>query len=287
MWVPPTSKTRMWRGDALPGAVRRAGIPALSTQRRPWVHRGDPYGPSQKGWPAAPPYGYNAAAEETELKPSLILVALVMAVASGGAARADPDISKVMGSIAVAAGQHAGSVSTVNGSIRIGDNAVVGKCDTVNGSIRLDSHASAVSLETVNGSVKVAADARVTSTVATVNGSLSVADGADVGAALSNVNGSIRIGAAHIGGSIETTNADIDVGPNAHIDGGIHMNSDTSWWHFFFPGSPPRVVIAPGSVVRGPLSFERAVKLYVSDHASIGPVTGATAIRFAGANPPG
>jgi hypothetical protein len=220
------------------------------------------------------------------MKPSFILVALAAALASGMAG-ADPTISRVTGSIEVAAGQHAGEVSTVNGSIHIGENAVVGKVDTVNGSVALANRATAASLDTVNGSVKVSEGARVAGTVSTVNGSLSVADGADVGDALSNVNGSIRIAAAHVGGSIETTNADIDIGPNARIDGGIHMNRDSNWWHFFVPGSLPRVVIGPGSVVRGALSFERAVKLYVSDHASIGPVTGATVIRFAGASPPG
>ncbi|MGB6604514.1 MAG: hypothetical protein WA747_04925 [Steroidobacteraceae bacterium] len=222
------------------------------------------------------------------MKPSCILVALAAAVAAvvSGAAAADPAITKVMGSIAVPAGQHAGDVSTVNGSISIGANAVVAKVDTVNGSVTLASHATADSLETVNGSIKLGEGARVAGQVTTVNGALGIADGADVGAALSNVNGSIRIGAAHVGGSIETTNSDVTIGPNAHIDGGIHMNPDTSWWHFFFSGSLPRVVIGAGSVVRGPLNFERAVKLYVSDHASIGAVTGATVMRFSGASPP-
>lgn len=220
------------------------------------------------------------------MKPSFtILVAMTAAVACGSAG-AGQSISKVMGGITVPSGEHDGDLSTVNGGIRVGANAVVGKVDTVNGAVTLESHATAASLETVNGGVKVEADARVAGTVSTVNGGLAVEDGADLGAALTNVNGGIRIGAAHVGGSIETTNADIEIGPNAHIDGGIHMNRDSSWWHYFFPGSPSRVVIGPGSVVRGPLNFERAVKLYVSDHASIGPVTGATVIRFAGASPP-
>ena len=47
----------------------------------------------------------------------------------------------------------------------------------------------------------------------------------------------------------------------------------------------PRVVIGPGSVVKGPLNFERDVDLYVSDHATIGTVTGATPIRFSGDRP--
>jgi hypothetical protein len=218
------------------------------------------------------------------MKPGSMLVALTALLACGTAG-ADPGISKVMGSIDVSAGEHTGDLSTVNGSIHVGANAVVGKCDTVNGSVTLHDQASATSLDTVNGALKVETGARVAGAATTVNGALAVADGADVGGALTNVNGAIRIGAAHVGGSIETTNSDIVIGANARIDGGIHMNADTSWWHFFFFESVPRVVIGPGAVVRGPLHFERAVKLYVSDHASIGPVTGATVIRFAGASP--
>jgi hypothetical protein len=218
------------------------------------------------------------------MKPGSMLVALTALLACGTAG-ADQGISKVMGSIDVSAGEHTGDLSTVNGSIHVGANAVVGKCDTVNGSVTLHDRASATSLDTVNGALKVETGARVAGAATTVNGALAVADGADVGGALTNVNGAIRIGAAHVGGSIETTNSDIIIGANARIDGGIHMNADTSWWHFFFFESVPRVVIGPGAVVRGPLHFERAVKLYVSDHASIGPVTGATVIRFAGASP--
>ena len=42
----------------------------------------------------------------------------------------------------------------------------------------------------------------------------------------------------------------------------------------------------PGAVVEGPMTFERAVRLYVSDTATIGQVTGAAAIKFAGDQAP-
>jgi hypothetical protein len=42
----------------------------------------------------------------------------------------------------------------------------------------------------------------------------------------------------------------------------------------------------PGSTVDGDLRFERPVQLYVSDRATVGPVAGATAVRFAGDAPP-
>jgi len=39
--------------------------------------------------------------------------------------------------------------------------------------------------------------------------------------------------------------------------------------------------------VQGDLHFERDVDLYVSDQATTGPITGASAIRFSGPTPPG
>jgi hypothetical protein len=45
-------------------------------------------------------------------------------------------------------------------------------------------------------------------------------------------------------------------------------------------------VIGPGAAVKGTLRFKREVKLYVSDRATIGPVEGATAIKFTGDRPP-
>ena len=45
------------------------------------------------------------------------------------------------------------------------------------------------------------------------------------------------------------------------------------------------VVIGPGAVVKGTLKFQREVKLYVSDRATIGPVEGATVNKFSGEHP--
>jgi cytoskeletal protein CcmA (bactofilin family) len=134
--------------------------------------------------------------------------------------------------------------------------------DTVNGSISVERHATAARLVTVNGSIRLNEAVRVTGTVQAVNGSLTVANRADVAGRLANVNGAIRVAAAHVGGLIDTATGDIELGPNA------------------------RVVVGPGSVVGGTLTFERDVKLYVSDRATIGRVAGATAVRFSGERPP-
>jgi DUF4097 and DUF4098 domain-containing protein YvlB len=211
---------------------------------------------------------------------------VALGAASGLAFADDKETSRVVGSVDIAAGQHSAEASTVNGSIHIGENAVVGHTNTVNGSITLGRRATAAELTSVNGSIHVHDGARVTGPVHAVNGSLHIEDGADVAGDIGNVNGSIQIAAAHIGGSVDTTNGGITLGPNAHIDGNITMRKDSSWFHFGFQ-DVPRVVIGPGTVVKGRLHFERKVALYVSDHATIGPVEGATVIKFSGDHPPG
>src|SRR5580658_154888 len=190
------------------------------------------------------------------------------------------DTTRVMGSVDIGAGEHAGDASTVNGGINIGENAVVGKVETVNGGITVEQHATASDVQTVNGGVRVKDGAGISGAVETVNGSLTIADGADVKGELSNVNGAIGVAEAHIGGDISTVTGDIHIGPNAHVDGGIHVERNSSWFHL---GSDvPTVVIAPGSVVKGTLRFDREVHLYVSDRATIGAVQGATVTKFTG-----
>lgn len=217
-----------------------------------------------------------------------LLVSALIALALGSAGTAPAhgdDVSKVMGSISVGPGEHAGDLTTVNGSIHVADNAVAGSAHTVNGSIALDARATTGSLTTVNGSVKLADAAHVTGDIRTVNGSMSLADGADVADRLSNVNGTIRVAAAHVGGEIDTVTGDVEIGPNGRVDGGIHVEKESGSSDYRARG-PQRIVIGPGSVVKGTLRFERPVKLYVSDRATIGQVEGATPIRFSGDRPP-
>ncbi|HEY6824947.1 MAG TPA: hypothetical protein VI195_10935 [Steroidobacteraceae bacterium] len=196
------------------------------------------------------------------------------------------EASKVMGSIEVAAGEHAGDVSTVNGSIHVHENAVVGTAHAVNGSISLEARASAAELTSVNGSIELAPQVKVSGKVQTVNGKLSLADGAEVGGSLVNVNGAIHVAAAHVGGGIETVSGGVELGPSAHIDGGIHVRKPGGFFNSLGLEDVPRIIIGPGSVVGGTLEFERTVKLYVSDEAKIGAVQGATAVKYSGERPP-
>jgi hypothetical protein len=204
---------------------------------------------------------------------------------NGGVTAGEAGARTVNGSISVPDGQHTKTLNTVNGSIRISPNAVVEAARTVNGSITVGEHAGADSLGTVNGGVTLDSGAHVTRDVGTVNGALHLMD-ADVGGLLSNVNGTIDLQAAHVGGGIHTTNGDIDIGSNSHVEGGILVEKPAPSL-FSWGNRIPRIVIGPGAVVQGELRFERQVQLYVSDKATIGPVTGASPIHFSGDRPPG
>jgi cytoskeletal protein CcmA (bactofilin family) len=221
-----------------------------------------------------------------------IVTILALGAALGLAVSAAPSVvvahesstTRVFGSVDVGPGEHAGDVSTVNGGVHIGTDAVVGRAHTVNGGVHLESRATAVELTTVNGGIKVDDGGHVTGDVRTVNGSLHVDKGAEVSGAAVNVNGSIHVDSAHVGGSITTTNGDIDLGPNARIDGDVVIKDDNSW--HWGRERYPHVVIGPGTVVRGELRFERKVVLYVSDRATIGAVHGAEVLKFSGDHPP-
>jgi len=216
------------------------------------------------------------------MHPQYAILCIFALSAAWGSAAAESAVTKISGSIEIAAGEHAGELSTVNGSIEVGANAVVQQAHAVNGSIRLDSQASAGELKTVNGAIELGEGVRVSGSVHSVNGRLSVARGADVAGDLHNVNGRIRVDSAHVAGSIDTVSGGIELSA-AHVDGGIRVEKNRGSES---DSTPPRVVIGAGSVVSGTLEFERPVKLYVSDQATIGPVKGATAIRFPGATPP-
>jgi DUF4097 and DUF4098 domain-containing protein YvlB len=195
------------------------------------------------------------------------------------------ETSRVMGDIDVAAGEHTGDVSTVNGSIHIRENAVVATAHTVNGGISLEPHATAAELKTVNGPIRLGQGARVSGEVQTVNGGLSLADGAEVNGQLQNVNGPIRVAAAHVGGGVDTVSGGIELGPDASVDGGLHVHENHGLLSSL-SGNVPRIVVGPRSRVGGTLNFERKVLLYVSDQATIGPVQGATVVKYSGERPP-
>jgi hypothetical protein len=191
--------------------------------------------------------------------------------------------TKVNGSVHIPAGKAAEDARTVNGSIHIDDNATVASATTVNGSIRLGDHASAASAKTVNGAITLGAGSHVSQSAGSVNGDLTLADGSEVAGHLTNVNGKIGLTAAHVGGGIKTVNGSITIQGASHVEGGIMVDKPSG---IMFNSDDPVIIIGPGAVVQGDLRFERKVKLYVSDKATIGAVTGATAVTFSGDSPP-
>jgi len=202
----------------------------------------------------------------------------------------DSATHSVNGSIRVSAGQKKDDVSTVNGSIHIAENAVVAGAQTVNGSISMGAHAAADELHTVNGAITLEDGASVAHAISAVNGALTLHSGVDVGGALTNVNGKIVLQAAHVGGGIRTVNGNMDIGSNSHVDGGILVQKEASdvFWFFHWGSSDmPIIVIGSGAVVQGNLRFERQVHLFVSDSATVGPIIGATAVKFSGDKPSG
>lgn len=207
--------------------------------------------------------------------------------ANAKAAEEDANHS-VNGSIRITAGQQKNDASTVNGSIRVDANATVKGAETVNGKIELGEHATADELHTVNGSITLDTGASVAHGVSAVNGRLTFHSGADVGGGVSNVNGRITLEAAHVGGLLKTVDGDVDIGSNSHVDGGllVEKGSTDVFWFFHWSSDIPKIVVGPGAVVQGKLQFEREVHLFVSDSATIGPVSGATPIKFSGDKPP-
>jgi cytoskeletal protein CcmA (bactofilin family) len=191
--------------------------------------------------------------------------------------------NKVNGTVHIAAGKEAASAHTVNGSIHVDDNATVTSAGTVNGNVTLGAHATATSLSTVNGSVTLADGAHATAGVESVNGDLTLNEGADVAGGISNVNGKIKVTAAHVAGGIHTVSGNISIMGASHVEGGILVKKPSG---NLFTSEDPTIVIGPGATVQGELRFERKVRLFVSDKATIGTVTGATPVAFTGDTPP-
>jgi DUF4097 and DUF4098 domain-containing protein YvlB len=218
--------------------------------------------------------------------PGLLAALAVLAALSGCGESDNGDGSaKVNGSIHVPVGKQPGTASTVNGSIHVDDNAAVTSATTVNGSVSLGDHATAASLSSVNGSITLGNGAHVSGGATSVNGALTLGDASEVSGELSNVNGTITLNAAHVGGGIKTVNGSMTITGASHVEGGILVEKPSSDLTQIVQ-DVPRIVIGPGATVQGELRFERAVKLFVSDKATIGTVSGATPISFTGDTPP-
>jgi hypothetical protein len=219
------------------------------------------------------------------MRVSLALIGILLGLSGCSASDDGNGSQKVNGSVHVAAGKPAAAAETVNGNIVIADDAAVTVASTVNGAVHLGAHGTANALNTINGSITVGSGAHVAQGAESVNGGMTVHTDAEVLGAVKNVNGKIELTGAHVAGGIKTVNGDISIMGPSHVEGGIFVRKkDSGFIHF--GDNVPRIVIGPGATVQGDLRFEREVTLYVSDRATIGPVTGATPIRFTGDTPP-
>jgi DUF4097 and DUF4098 domain-containing protein YvlB len=211
-------------------------------------------------------------------------LAVMLALSACGRSNDGDESNKINGSIHVPAGKPPGAVATVNGSIHIDDNAAVTSATTVNGSVHLGDHATATSVSSVNGSIVLGTGAHVSGSASSVNGELTLGEGAEIPGSLSNVNGKITLAAAHVGGGIKTVNGSMNITGASRVEGGILVEKPSTGLSMLH--DVPRIVIGPGATVQGELRFERTVRLFISDKATIGTVTGATPIPFTGEIPP-
>lgn len=196
------------------------------------------------------------------------------------------ELSTVNGGVDVEAGATARGINTVNGGIRIGAGAKVGDAKTVNGGVRLEADVTVGRIETVNGGVRLGARGNA-ERVVTVNGGVFVDRDSRIAGGIETVNGAIGIIATEVGGDIVTVNGDITVGVDSRVRGGIRVKKPSGNWSPVGTGRrTPRIVIAPRAKIEGALTFEREVKLYVHDTATVGTVEGATVVRYSGDRAP-
>lgn len=196
----------------------------------------------------------------------------------------------VNGSISVGDGAVVtGDLQTVNGKIRVGDDASIEEAATVNGSLSISDGVKAEELTTVNGSVSVGENATVDGEIEAVNGSITVEKNSKVADNVANVNGSIDLQGSEVGGNVSTVSGDIELQDAAVVMGNLIVEKPSSWGFGNKNSRNPKIIIGPGSEVRGTINLEREVDLYISETAQVGAVEGvmsmSDAVRFSGERP--
>ena len=207
-------------------------------------------------------------------------------------------ISKVNGSVSVAAGQSIDEVSTVNGTIDVAKNAVIrdeisvvngqitaaegvriGSISAVNGDIQIGENSSVGEVTTVNGAMKFGRKLKASDDLTSVNGEILVNAGSTVAGDVTSVNGSIGLIATNVTGKVTNVYGNTTVGVNSSV-GGLKYTKPKGFSIRMKKRQVPRVIIGPRATVRGEMIFEHEVKLYVHSSAKVGRITGATAIPY-------
>jgi cytoskeletal protein CcmA (bactofilin family) len=211
-----------------------------------------------------------------------LMIAVAMAAGCG---KKDKDAMMVDVSTHVTAAQQNGDVETIHGVISIDDNAKLGAAKSVDGDIYLGAHASAASLRNENGSITADKGSRVYGNVSAINGAITVLDDAEISGSVSEVNGTILVNNGHIAGDIKTNFGDVRVSGTSVVDGGIRVkNLELGVLHQGQHTS--RIIVGPGVRIHGDIRFEHEGRLFVSDKATIGAVSGVEAVKFSGDDPP-
>ncbi len=198
--------------------------------------------------------------------------------------------TSVNGSVSV--GENAvvsGDVKTVNGAVRVDAGARIEDASTVNGGLRIGGNVQANNLSTVNGSINVGEAVTIEGEIEAVNGRITVEKGSTIANGISNVNGQISIAGTEVGGDVSTVNGDINIVEGSVVQGDVIVEKPSNWGFFKSKQRKPRVVIGPGSTVKGAIELEREVELFISETANVGGVKGVMsmddAVRFSGDNP--
>jgi len=199
-----------------------------------------------------------------------------------GATRASDGMT-VNGSIRVGDGAETSDASfrTVNGKIRIGEGAKVSDCATVNGKVELGPNSEARSVQTVNGSIHAGANVRINGEIRLVNGDVRLDDGSYVSGSITTINGEIEARGSEIGGDVSNVHGDMLLTDGSLVNGRVIVRDEKGT----VGSEVPRIVIGPNTRVMGGMEFERPVKLYLHDSASVGEIVGADPVRFTGDRP--
>ena len=88
---------------------------------------------------------------------------------------------------------------------------------------------------------------------------------------------------------MSTVSGDINVMDGSVVNGDVIVEKPSSWGWGKSKKRKPRIVIGPGSTVKGNIDVEREVDLFISESAKVGGVTGEMsmddAVRFSGDKP--
>ncbi len=184
------------------------------------------------------------------------------------------DYSSVNKNINITMGEKANDISSVNGDVLVQTKAQVGEISTVNGTIRVDENASLVSINSVNGNIKLAKGVVLSKDLESVNGNIELAHGGVIKGNIFTVNGNLKLTGAKIKGDINVVNADVELADGTVVEGGLTVKAGKSrhWFFGLFSSSDsnkPTIIFGNNVVIKGPVIFEREVKLTIADNAKV------------------